>query len=87
VILSDNLEDILKAREYASDVGNWMAKTIVMVPPKTKVEGVKYPTYYRSSEEILELIGTLNYNYLFIYTEDGTLFQKIQHSFPEQRGV
>ncbi len=78
VILSDNLEDILEAKEYASDVGNWMAKTVIMVPPKTKVEGVKYPTYYRSDEEILELIGSLQFNYLFIYTQDPSLEYKIK---------
>ena len=81
VILSDNLEDILEARAYASDVGNWMAKTIVMVPPKTAVEGVKYPTYYRSTEEIIELIGTLHYNYLFIYTEETSLQQRIEMEY------
>ncbi len=78
VILSDNLEDIVLARNYAANVGSWMAKTIVAVPPKTKVEGVKYPTYYRSVDEILELIGSLNYNYLFVYTEDDALAQRIK---------
>ncbi len=78
VILSDNLEDILEARSYAANVGSWMAKTIVLVPPKTKVEGVKYPTYYQSDEEILELIGSLNYNYLFVYTDDKSLEEKIK---------
>ena len=81
VILSDNLEDILKARAYASDVGNWMAKTIVMVPPKTRVEGVKYPTFYHSAEEVVEMIGSLHYNYLFIYTDDRSLEQRIKKEF------
>ncbi|RUM68077.1 MAG: hypothetical protein DSZ05_01710 [Sulfurospirillum sp.] len=81
VILSDNLEDILQAREYAADIGHWMAKTIVMVPPKTKVEGVKYPTFYRSDEDILEGIETLGYNYLFVYTEDEGLQHKIRSRF------
>ncbi len=73
VILSDNLEDILKARNYALNIGGWMAKTVVAVPPKTKVEGIKLPLYYRSDEEILEKIDSLNFNYLFVYTQDGAL--------------
>ncbi len=81
VILSDNLEDILEAREYAADIGHWMAKTIVMVPPKVKVEGIKYPTHYRSEEDILEGIEKLAYNYLFVYTEDEGLQHKIRSRF------
>ena len=81
VILSDNLEDILEAREYASDIGHWMAKTVVMVPPKTKVEGIKYPTCYRSEEDILEGIEQLAYNYLFIYTREEGLQHKIRSRF------
>ena len=81
VILSDNLEDILEAREYASDIGHWMAKTIVMVPPKMKVEGIKYPTHYRNEEDILEGIEKLAYNYLFIYTQDEGLQYKIRSRF------
>ena len=81
VILSDNLEDILEGREYASDIGHWMAKTLVMVPPKTKVEGVKYPTYYHNEEDLLEKIEQLAYNYLFILTQEEGLWQKIQSRF------
>jgi hypothetical protein len=77
VILSDNLEDILEARQYAANVGQWMAKTVVAVPPKTTVEGVKYPTIYRSEEELLALVGSVAYNYLFIYTDDEKLAGKI----------
>ncbi len=77
VILSDNLEDILKARTYAINIGNWMAKTVVMVPPKTKVDGVKIPLYYRNNEDILEAIDTASFNYLFIYTDDLTLESSI----------
>jgi ferrochelatase len=81
VILSDNLEDIVEAREYASDIGHWMAKTIVMVPPKQKVEGIKYPTYYRDDADIMEGIEKLAYNYLFIYTQDEGLRFKIRSHF------
>ena len=81
VILSDNLEDILEAREYANDIGHWMAKTIVMVPPKTKIEGIKYPTYYRNEEDILEGVRQLSYNYLFVYTQEEGLQHKIRSRF------
>ena len=77
VILSDNLEDILEAKSYASNVGSWMAKTRVAVPPKTKVEGVKYPTIYHSGEELIALAGSLSYNYLFVYTEEGAVAEEV----------
>ncbi len=84
IILSDNLEDILEARRYAANVGQWMAKTIVMVPPKTTVEGVKYPTEYCSEEALLELAGTLAYNYLFIYLpEGGAMRERIRRALQE----
>ena len=81
IILSDDLEDILEAKEYASGVGTWMAKTMIMVPPKTKVDGVKYPTYYRNDEEVLELINSLQYNYLFIFTDSENILYKIKEFF------
>ena len=84
VILSDNLEDILEARQYAANVGKWMAKTVVMVPPKTTVEGVKYPTVYRSDEEMLELVGSVAYNYLFIYTDNDKIAGKILSEYGEE---
>ena len=88
VILSDNLEDILTAREYASDVGHWMAKTLVMVPKGMKVEGVKYPAEYSSTEEIADLAVSLHYNYLFILTADTPVEQMIRERFAAgQRGA
>ncbi len=81
IILSDDLEDILEAKEYASGVGTWMAKTMIMVPPKTKVDGVKYPTYYRNDEEILDLINSLQYNYLFIFTDSENILYNIKETF------
>jgi len=82
VILSDNAEDIVSARAYAADIGSWMAKTVVMLPHKTKMEDVRYPTYYRSEEEILSAIESLNFHYLFIYMPD----EKMQKRLKERLG-
>ncbi len=70
IILSDNLKDILDARGHAVNIGQWMAKCLVIVPPKTKVEGIKNPLFYRSSDDVLEAIKSKGFNYLFVYADD-----------------
>ncbi len=81
VIVCDNLEDIIEARLYVNEPSAWIVKSIVLTPPKTKVEGVKRPSYYESHEEALEIIKSANFNYAFIYSQDKSIKDSIRKEY------
>ncbi|HIP46599.1 MAG TPA: hypothetical protein EYG95_03465 [Campylobacterales bacterium] len=81
VIICDNIEDIVAARMYVSAPSNWVVKSIVLTPPKTKVEGAKRPSYYTSHEEAIDIIRSANFNYAFVYTKDKSLKDSIRKEF------
>jgi ferrochelatase len=81
VILCDNLEDIVQARFYIVAPSAWVVKSIVLTPPKTKVDGVKRPTYYTSTEDVLDVLKGANFNYAFIYTKENDIKKAIQEAY------
>jgi len=81
VIVCDNLEDIVQARLYIIQPSGWVVKSIVLTPPKTKVEGVKRPSYYTNNEEILDILQGSNFNYAFIYSKDNDVKQGIKEAY------
>ena len=81
VIVCDNKEDIVEARMYVLAPSNWVVKSIVLTPPKHKVEGVKRPSYYASHEEALDIIKGANFNYAFVYSEDKSIKDAIRKEF------
>ncbi len=81
VIVCDNKEDIVSARMYVSAPSAWIVKSIVLTPPKTKVEGVKRPSYYSSHEEALDIIKSANFNYAFVYTKDKSIKDSIRKEY------
>lgn len=81
VIVCDNLEDIIEARLYVNAPSAWIVKSIVLTPPKTKVEGVKRPSYYYNNEDILEILKGANFNYAFIYAEDRSIIEMIKKEY------
>ena len=81
VIVCDNLEDIIEARLYIVAPSAWVVKSIVLTPPKTKVDGVKRPTYYHSTEEILDALKGSNFNYAFIYSKDASVKEAIRQEY------
>jgi len=81
VIVCDNLEDIVEARFYIVAPSAWVVKSIVLTPPKTKVGGVKRPTYYTSYEEILDTLKGANFNYAFIYSDDNGVKEAIRKEY------
>jgi ferrochelatase len=66
LIFTDNLEDIVAAREYIRYQATWV-KSIVLTPPKTKVENVDRPHWYTSADEAMAILKQVHYNYAFIY--------------------
>ena len=66
VIFCDNLEDIKRARAYIKRANRWL-KSIVLTPPKTKIEELKRAEWFESEEEAKEILKSKNFNYAFIY--------------------
>ncbi len=79
-IFTDNLEDIYKAREYVRYNGAWV-KTIVLTPPKTKVDGVDRPNWYRDINEARDILKNVYFNYAFVYELDRTILSKIREDY------
>ncbi|NOZ90347.1 MAG: hypothetical protein GXO60_03570 [Epsilonproteobacteria bacterium] len=79
-IFTDNLNDIYKAREYVRYNGAWV-KTIVLTPPKTKVDGVDRPNWYESIDEARDILKTAYFNYAFVYALDRSMLPKIKEEY------
>jgi len=79
-IFTDNLQDIYKAREYVRYNGAWV-KTIVLTPPKTKVDGVERPNWYVNVDEARDLLKNAYFNYAFVYALDKTMLPKIKEEY------
>ena len=79
-IFTDNLQDIYKAREYVRYNGAWV-KTIVLTPPKTKVDGVDRPNWYNDIDEARDILKNAYFNYAFVYELDKTMLPKIKEEY------
>ena len=79
-IFTDNLDDIYKAREYVRYNGAWV-KTIVLTPPKTKVDGVDRPNWYNNIDEARDILKNSYFNYAFVYELDRTMLPKIKEEY------
>jgi ferrochelatase len=79
-IFTDNLQDVYKAREYVRYNGAWV-KTIVLTPPKTKVDGVDRPNWYASIDEAREILKNAYFNYAFVYALDRSMLPKIKEEY------
>jgi len=71
VIFCDNREDIVAAREYVRYQSSW-ARSIVLTPPSTKVDGVERPIWFEGAQEAREILKKSHFNYAFIYSTDST---------------
>lgn len=79
-IFTDNLQDIYKAREYVRYNGAWV-KTIVLTPPKTKVDGVDRPNWYLDIDEARDILKNAYFNYAFVYALDRGMLPKIKEEY------
>lgn len=79
-IFTDNLQDIYKAREYVRYNGAWV-KTIVLTPPKTKVDGVDRPNWYDNVDEARDILKNAYFNYAFVYALDKSMLPKIKEAY------
>jgi len=65
-IFTDNLQDINRAREYIKFKGTWI-KSIVITPPKTKVENITRPHWFETEDEVKDFLMNLHFNYACVY--------------------
>jgi ferrochelatase len=79
-IFTDNLPDISKAREYVMRSNMWV-KSIVLTPPKTKVPGIDHPHWFRSEEEVREILKSIHFNYAFIYNADKSILNTLKEEY------
>jgi ferrochelatase len=83
LIFTDNLEDIVRAREYIRYQATWV-KSIVLTPPKTKVENVERPYWFASPEAAMQIIRETHFNYAFIYALDKSVLKHFRPDSPPE---
>jgi len=79
-IFTDNISDIVKAREYIKRSNNWV-KGIVLTPPKTKVEGIDRPYWFENEEELRVILQDVHFNYAFILNANKAALNTIKEEY------
>jgi len=79
-IFTDNISDITKAREYVMRSNMWV-KSIVLTPPKTKIPGIDHPHWFKSEEEVRDILKNMHFNYAFIYNADKSILNTIKEEY------
>ena len=79
-IFTDNIPDIVEAREYIKRSNNWV-KGIVLTPPKTKVPGIDRPHWFENEEEVREILKNTLFNYAFILKADKSILNTIKEEY------
>lgn len=79
-IFTDNIEDIIEAREYIRRSNTWV-KGIVLTPPKTKVPGIDRPHWFETKDEVREILKNTLFNYAFIYNADKSILTTIKEEY------
>ncbi len=79
-IFTDNIADIVEAREYIRRTNTWV-KGIVITPPKTKVPGIDRPHWFEDEEEVRQILKNTLFNYAFIYNADKSILNTIKEEY------
>lgn len=77
LIFTDDVQNIVRARDYVRYQSTWV-KSIVLTPPKTKVENVDRPYWFTSVPEAREILKSVHYNYAFVYSLDKEVFKSFE---------
>ncbi len=81
LIFTDNIPDIVAARDYIKYQTTWV-KSIVLTPPKTKVDHVERPHWFTTPEEAHAILKQFHFNYAFIYSLDKAVLKSFQPGEP-----
>ncbi len=79
-IFTDNIADIVEAREYIRRTNTWV-KGIFITPPKTKVPGIDRPHWFENEEEVRQILKNTLFNYAFIYNADKSILNTIKEEY------
>lgn len=79
-IFTDNIRDIVEAREYIKRSNTWV-KGIVLTPPKTKVPGIDRPHWFETHDEVRDILKNTLFNYAFIYSTDKSILNTIKEDY------
>jgi ferrochelatase len=79
-IFTDNIPDIVEAREYIKRSNTWV-KGIVLTTPKTKIPGIDRPHWFENEEEIREILKNTLFNYAFIYNANRSMLNTIKEEY------
>jgi len=74
LIFTDDVQNIVKARDYVRYQSTWV-KSIVLTPPKTKVDNIDRPYWFTNTLEAREILKSIHYNYAFVYSLDREVFK------------
>ena len=66
LIFTNSLKVINSSIEYLKREGKWI-KSIVLTPPKTKLESISRPTWYNSLDEVKDILKNEHFHYAFCY--------------------
>jgi ferrochelatase len=77
LIFVDNIPDIVNARDYVRHQSTWV-KSIVLTPPKTKVDNVERPHWFETADEAIEILKRFHFNYAFVYALDRKVLKAIR---------
>jgi len=77
LIFTDNIPDIVAARDYIKHQSTWV-KSIVLTPPKTKIDHVERPHWFETPEEAKAILKQFHFNYAFVYSLDKTVLKSFQ---------
>lgn len=83
LIFTDDLINVVRARDYVRYQTTWV-KSIVLTPPKTKVDNVDRPHWFTRVEEAREILTSIHYNYAFIYSLDKEVFKSFETNKEDQ---
>ncbi len=79
-IFTDNIADIVKAREYIKRTNTWV-KGIVLTPPKTKVPGIDRPHWFEDEAQVRDILKNTLFNYAFIYNAHKDVLKTIKEEY------
>lgn len=79
-IFTDNISDIIEAREYIKRSNTWV-KGIVLTPPKTKVPGIDRPHWFETNAEVRDILKNTLFNYAFIYHANKSILTTIKEEY------
>jgi len=66
LIFVNSTKIIDKSIEYLRHQGRWI-KSLVLTPPKTKLENIDRPTWYNTANEVKEILKKEHFHYAFCY--------------------